>query len=67
MYNVIEFVFMCTPPPSPHGLHHNTDQLYEMAEFMNLIYNKKFPLESLWEEYFTFKYALERQLMQKII
>ena len=39
MYNVIEFVFMCTPPP--HGLHHNTDQLYEMAEFMNLIYKKK--------------------------
>ena len=32
-----------------------------------LYIKKKFPIESLWEENFTFKYALERQLMQKII
>lgn len=41
LYNVqCNRVCLYVHNPPPHGLHHNTDQLYEMAEFMNLIYKK---------------------------
>lgn len=65
LYNVqCNRVCLYVHNPPPHGLHHNTDQLYEMAEFMNLI--KKIPNRIFMRRKFYIQiYALERQLMQK--